>query len=173
MALAAKDGLPTTAIRQAPSIEAPSIVFLAVVVENARVFPYTTISVSDPSSKILRITNFRNWSDDMSSDPRFSSLGFEFRNTPWSDLNDWSRLTDKTVLDYALKELRRFGFPIDGQVRHYKVIRIPPKESFDPGPLRKIKNIFLFDATNLGGTTAWGLEVPDQIANRLMRQVKP
>ena len=147
----------------------PRIVFAVLIIEQADVFPYTTISVTDPGALALRITNFSNWSDEMTIEPGYTSIGFEFRHSPWSDLSELAGWSDEEIASYSVRLLRKAGFDVTDRVRMSKVVRIPAKSPINDDALERHGNILKMTAGNLAGTTAEGLTVPDQIAAMLSR----
>lgn len=53
-------------------------VTVCLVVKRANIFPDTWIYIHDPSVKVGRIQNYKNWSIEMVPDPSYTSLGMEY-----------------------------------------------------------------------------------------------
>lgn len=94
--------------------------FLSVnlIIDQKDIFPDNWIYIHDPSVKMGRIQNFKNWSPDMTPNPKHSPIGCEyfcnqgdsFWNTP-----------DQELIDLARNELEKIGLIkkdslIDGNV---------------------------------------------------------
>jgi protoporphyrinogen oxidase len=81
-------------------------VTVALIISQRDVFPDNWIYVHDPSVKVGRIQNFKNWSADMVPDPEMTCLGMEYFCSEGDAL--WS-LTDQEFLELAGNELASIG----------------------------------------------------------------
>jgi protoporphyrinogen oxidase len=114
-------------------------------------FPDQWIYIHDPSVKVGRIQNFRNWSPFMTPDDKYSPIGMEYFASENDNL--W-RQQDKKLVDLAKKELVAIGLAekrdiVSGFV--YRAQNAYPIYNFDyDKPLRiarayfsRIHNLFL------------------------------
>lgn len=79
---------------------------VCVIINKATLFQDNWIYVHDPSVKVGRIQNFKNWSADMVPDPNKSSLGLEYFCNEGDEL--WS-MPDADLIELAKRELQRIG----------------------------------------------------------------
>lgn len=97
------------------------LILAGLVVDRAQLFPYQWIYVHDPSLRVGRIQNFKNWSPDMVPDPRMTTLGMEYFCSEGDDL--WS-LRDHEILALAGGELGRMGLAREGSVTDGVIYRL-------------------------------------------------
>lgn len=94
---------------------------VALVVESADAFTDQWIYIHEPSVRVGRIQNFRNWSPAMVPDPGVSVLGLEYfcfeGDTMWTS-------TDEELIELAARELETIGLARREQVREGKVVRM-------------------------------------------------
>ena len=95
---------------------------VAVVVSRAQVFPDNWIYVHDPSVKVGRIQNFKNWSPEMVPDAAKTCLGLEY----FCFENDalWSAPDDELVA-LATRELVQLGLVRADEIEAGTVVRMP------------------------------------------------
>ena len=79
---------------------------VAVVVNRASLFPDNWIYIHDPTVKVGRIQNFKNWSADMVADPAKTCLGLEYFCFEGDGL--WTS-TDDQLVELARQELATLG----------------------------------------------------------------
>jgi protoporphyrinogen oxidase len=95
---------------------------VALILDQADVFPDNWIYVHDPGVKVGRIQNFKNWSPDMVPDPSRTCLGLEYfcfeRDGLWS-------LSDADLVDLAAGELAALGLAGRDRVIDGVVVRVP------------------------------------------------
>jgi len=91
------------------------------ILDKAEVFPDTWIYVHDPSVKMGRIQNFKNWSPVMSPTPAHSPIGCEYFCTA----NDafWNT-PDAELLKLAATELKAIGLGGDAAIKDGCVCRV-------------------------------------------------
>jgi protoporphyrinogen oxidase len=78
---------PDEMIASARNLRYRDFITIAVIPEQAEVFPDNWIYIHDPRVNVARIQNFKNWSPEMVSDPPFTMLGLEyfcFEGALWS-----------------------------------------------------------------------------------------
>jgi len=95
---------------------------VAVIVDRPDVFPDNWIYIHDPSVRLGRIQNFKNWSADMVPDPRKTCLGLEYFCTAADDL--WS-MADNQLVALAKTELAAIGLVDPALVVDATVVRVP------------------------------------------------
>jgi len=98
--------------------------FLTVVllVDEPNLFPDNWIYIHDPSVRVGRIQNFKNWSADMVPDPALTCLGLEY----FCSVADpfWGQ-TDGDLMALAAVELRQLGLLGGAKILDGTVIRAP------------------------------------------------
>lgn len=91
------------------------------ILRTSTVFPDTWIYVHDPSVKMGRIQNFKNWSRWMTPTPEHTPLGCEYFCNQGDDL--WSA-PDGELLALAARELKAMGLARDAEVVDGCVCRV-------------------------------------------------
>jgi protoporphyrinogen oxidase len=86
---------------------------VALIVDRADLFPDNWIYVHEPTVRVGRIQNFKNWSAEMVPDPALTCLGLEYFCGEGDDL--W-RMRDDGLIALAEQELRSIRM-IDRNVR--------------------------------------------------------
>src|SRR5690348_2896315 len=79
---------------------------VALMIDRSQVFPDNWIYIHDPSVKVGRIQNFKNWSPDMVTDQSKTCLGLEYFCFEGDGL--WT-MDDAGLVDMAKKELAQLG----------------------------------------------------------------
>ena len=95
---------------------------VALVVNQAHVFPDNWIYIHEPNVRVARIQNFKNWSADMVADPGKTCLGLEYFCTVEDDV--W-RMGDTDLIRMAATELERLGLAQAVDAEDGVVIRQP------------------------------------------------
>jgi protoporphyrinogen oxidase len=113
---------PTEIVTAADRLRYRDFLTVALIVEQAEVFPDNWIYVHDPSVRLGRIQNFKNWSPDMVPDPRFTCLGLEYFCFEGDDL--WNR-PDTELLELGRRELAAIGLVAPDRVVDGAVVRMP------------------------------------------------
>jgi len=98
---------------------------VCLIVDQADLFPDNWIYIHDPSVKVGRIQNFKNWSPDMVHDPTRTSLGLEYFCTEGDAL--WG-MPDADLMELAKREIDRIGLARYGDVVDGCVFRVPKAE---------------------------------------------
>jgi protoporphyrinogen oxidase len=111
---------PEAVRRAADSLGYRDFISIALMIDRADVFPDNWIYIHDPSVKVGRIQNFKNWSPDMVPDQSKTCLGLEYFCFEGDGL--WSS-DDSTLIALATKELIQLGICSPGQVFDGVVVR--------------------------------------------------
>jgi len=94
---------------------------VALVVDEREVFPDNWIYVHDPSVRVGRVQNFKNWSPDMVPDQRLTCLGLEYFCSAGDDL--WT-MDDERVIALATREVDAIGIARAERVIDATVLRV-------------------------------------------------
>jgi len=97
---------PSDVLFAAERLRFRSFLIVNVIIDKENLFPDQWIYVHSPEVRLARIQNYKNWSPDMTADPKRTSLGLEYFCTEGDDL--W-QMNDVDLIDYAVKELERIG----------------------------------------------------------------
>jgi len=113
---------PSTVRAAAHALTYRDLVIVNVVVDKADVFPDQWIAVHDPSVKVGRISNFKNFSPAMVADPGLTGLGMEYFCFDTDGL--WAA-SDAELLDLGRTELVALGICQPDDVKAGMVYRQP------------------------------------------------
>jgi protoporphyrinogen oxidase len=97
---------PDDVIASARALRYRDFITVAVIVEQAQVFPDNWIYIHDHRVQVARIQNFKNWSPEMVPDPRLTMLGLEYFCFEGDAL--WSA-SDGELIAMAKNELAMLG----------------------------------------------------------------
>jgi protoporphyrinogen oxidase len=95
---------------------------VCLIINQPHLFPDNWIYVHDPSVKVGRIQNFKNWSPDMIPDPAKSSLGLEYFCQEGDAL--WT-LSDGELIELGKREVTRIGLARYADIEDGCVFRVP------------------------------------------------
>jgi protoporphyrinogen oxidase len=95
---------------------------ICLIVNRAEVFPDTWIYIHDPSVKVGRVQNYKNWSAAMVPNPKFTSLGMEYFCFEGDNL--WTA-TDYDLAQLAIREAVKIGLVEAREVKDAFVVRTP------------------------------------------------
>jgi protoporphyrinogen oxidase len=95
---------------------------VALMIDRKDVFPDNWIYIHDPSVKVGRIQNFKNWSPDMVPDQSKTCLGLEYFCFEGDGL--WT-MADRDLIDLAAGELAQLGICSRAEVFDGVVVRQP------------------------------------------------
>jgi protoporphyrinogen oxidase len=98
------------------------LVVVCLIVDKPELFPDNWIYIHDPTVKVGRIQNYKNWSPDMAPDPNKTSLGLEYFCTPGDDV--WN-LSDAALVELAKEEIVRIEIAKASEVVDGCVLRAP------------------------------------------------
>jgi protoporphyrinogen oxidase len=94
---------------------------VALIVDAPSVFPDNWIYIHDPSVRVGRVQNFKNWSPDMVPDPRLTCLGLEYFCSRGDDL--WT-MADADLISLARREIAAVGLVDPAQIIDATVMRV-------------------------------------------------
>lgn len=94
---------------------------VALIVDQEHVFPDNWIYIHEPSVRVGRVQNFKNWSPEMVPDTRQTCLGLEYFCSEGDDL--W-RMSDQALIDLAKREIVAIGLVRPGSVTDATVLRV-------------------------------------------------
>jgi protoporphyrinogen oxidase len=115
------DPPPPAAVRQAAeSLSYRDFITVALMIDRADVFPDNWIYIHDPSVRVGRIQNFKNWSPAMVPDQSKTCLGLEYFCFEGDGL--WT-MDDAALVELAGKELAQLGICSPGEVFDGVVVR--------------------------------------------------
>jgi protoporphyrinogen oxidase len=97
---------PETVLASARALRYRDFITVALIIDQAELFPDNWIYIHDPGVRVGRIQNFKNWSAEMVPDPRFTVLGLEYFCSEKDAL--WS-LSDEQLIEIAKDELATLG----------------------------------------------------------------
>jgi protoporphyrinogen oxidase len=120
---------PENVRKAADSLSYRDFISVAVMINRADVFPDNWIYIHDPTVKVGRIQNFKNWSPDMVPDQGKTCLGLEYFCFEGDGL--WTA-TDDALVDRARQELAQLGI-------------CKPEEIFDGVVVRQRKAYPVYD----------------------------
>ncbi|HEY2431612.1 MAG TPA: NAD(P)/FAD-dependent oxidoreductase [Vicinamibacterales bacterium] len=113
---------PSTVREAARSLTYRDFLTVALIVDQADVFPDNWIYIHDSTVKVGRIQNFKNWSPDMVPDQSQTCLGLEYFFTAGDAL---SGLSDRELIRLATEELGQIGLVDVARVVDGTVVRAP------------------------------------------------
>lgn len=120
LVLALDPPAPTAVQRAAGALGYRDFLTVALVIDQAEVFPDNWIYIHDPSVKMGRIQNFKNWSPEMVPDGRYTCLGLEYFCFEGDGL--WSA-SDADLIALGRRELAQLGLVDPQQVVDGTVVR--------------------------------------------------
>jgi protoporphyrinogen oxidase len=113
---------PADVAQAARSLKYRDFIVVTLIVDSADLFPDQWIYIHEPSVKVGRIQNFKNWSPAMVPDPRYTMLGLEYfcfkRDPMW-------QMDDTALIKLAKDELARLGLADPSLVVDGTVLRQP------------------------------------------------
>jgi protoporphyrinogen oxidase len=130
--------------------------FLTVVliVDQPDVFPDNWIYIHDPSVKVGRVQNFKNWSPEMVPDPAKTALGLEYFCFENDDL--WSA-TDDELIARGSEEMSRIGLLDPARVVDGTVVRVRKAYPvYDESYRDNVEIVKRFLASGLGNVQVCG-----------------
>ena len=113
---------PEEVRRAAQGLRYRDFLIVSLVVNRKKVVPDNWIYVHDPSVKVGRIQNFKNWSPAMVPDPNKTCLGMEYFVFENDEL--WSSPDDK-LIELAGKEIAQLDLVRPEEIEDGTVVRMP------------------------------------------------
>jgi protoporphyrinogen oxidase len=111
---------PDSVVASASGLRYRAFITVALILDQADVFPDNWIYIHDPDVKVARIQNFKNWSAEMVPDQRYTMLGLEY----FCSENDalWSA-SDEELIAIAKEEIAVLGLAESSRVIDGTVVR--------------------------------------------------
>ncbi|MBF6592320.1 MAG: hypothetical protein IVW57_17545, partial [Ktedonobacterales bacterium] len=116
--------LPEPVVRAANSLKYRDFLTVAVVIQRAQLFPDNWIYIHDPTVKVGRIQNFKNWSPALVPDPATTCLGLEYFCFEGDGL--WTA-SDADLVGLARRELVALGICAAAEEVAWGVVVRQPK----------------------------------------------
>jgi protoporphyrinogen oxidase len=113
---------PKDVLAAARALRYRDFITVCLVVNRAHVFPDTWIYIHDPSVKVGRVQNYKNWSAAMVPDPKLTSLGMEYFCFEGDGL--WTA-TEHDLAQLAIREAVQIGLIKESEVMDAFVVRMP------------------------------------------------
>jgi protoporphyrinogen oxidase len=113
---------PKEVAEAARSLRHRSIVTVCLVVSREEVFPDHWIYVPDPSVKLVRIQNYKNWSVAMVPDRKLTSLGCEYFCEEGDNM--WAS-SDYDLAQVAIRDVVKIGLVKEAEIKDAFVVRTP------------------------------------------------
>jgi protoporphyrinogen oxidase len=113
---------PEAVVSAACSLRYRDFLTVVLIVDRASTFPDNWIYIHDPSVRLGRVQNFKNWSPDLVPDSSKTSLGLEYFCFEGDDL--WTS-TDQELLMLGRREIAAIGLVAEREVIDGCVVRMP------------------------------------------------
>jgi len=113
---------PTEIAAAACELKHRDFLTVCLIVNADRLFPDNWIYIHEPSVKVARIQNYKNWSESMVPDHSKTSLGMEYFCNSGDEL--WST-DDADLIALASREIEAIGLARSDQVMDGCVFRVP------------------------------------------------
>ena len=113
---------PKEVVTAAKGLRYRDFITVCLVINRANVFPDTWIYIHDPSVKVGRIQNYKNWSAAMVPNPKLTSLGMEYFCFEGDGL--WTS-SDYDLAQLAIREVVQIGLIKAEEVKDAFVVRMP------------------------------------------------
>ncbi len=113
---------PDEVLAAAARLRQRDFLTVCVIVDNPDLFPDNWIYIHDPSVRMGRLQNYKNWSAEMVPDPGKSSLGAEYFASRGEDL--WE-MADEDLIELAKQELDTLGLARADEIEAGVVFRQP------------------------------------------------
>lgn len=114
--------VPNEILEAANKLAYRDFLTVAIIVNKRDVFPDNWIYIHEPSIKVGRIQNFKNWSPDMVPDPDKTCLGLEYFCFEGDGL--WT-MKDEDLIELGKRELENLGFINASEAVDGVVVRMP------------------------------------------------
>lgn len=113
---------PPDVLAAAEKLQYRDFLTVVLIVRRAELFPDNWIYIHDPTVKLGRVQNFKNWSPDMVPDPSKTCLGLEYFCFEGDGL--WA-MTDEDLIALGQSELEKLGLARASEVEEGTVVRVP------------------------------------------------
>jgi protoporphyrinogen oxidase len=116
------DQVPETVRGAAQRLKYRDFLTVALIINQRQVFPDNWIYIHDPSVKVGRIQNFKNWSPEMVPDESKSCLGLEYFCNVGDEI--WS-MSDEELIKLGTRELATIGLITPDKVEGGAIVHAP------------------------------------------------
>ena len=99
-----------------------ALILVGLIINKKDLFPDNWLYIHSPEFKVGRIQNFKNWSLEMSADPKKTNIGMEYFCFEGDDI--WS-MSDEEIIKLAGEELSELNFVSHNFVEDAAVFRQP------------------------------------------------
>ena len=113
---------PAEVVKAAEQLKYRDFLTVCLIVNQPDLFPDNWIYVHDPSVKVGRIQNFKNWSPDMVPDKNKTSLGLEYFCSEGDEV--WN-MPDTDLIELGKREVERIGLSSYADIERGCVFRVP------------------------------------------------
>lgn len=113
---------PASVVQAAEGLKYRDFITVALIIDRNESFPDNWIYIHDPSVRVGRIQNFKNWSPYMVPNESQTCLGLEYFCFEGDGL--WN-MTDKELVALGTTELHRIGIIDEKDVTDGAVVRVP------------------------------------------------
>jgi protoporphyrinogen oxidase len=113
---------PKEVAAAARALQYRDLINISVIANRETVFPETMLMISDPAVKVANILNYKNWSPELVSDGKTTSLGMEYFCAQGDTM---SNSTDYDLAQVAIREIVQLGIIKEAEVKDAFVARIP------------------------------------------------
>ena len=140
---------PQNVIAAARWLNYRDFVTVALMVRGESLFPDNWIYIHEPTVKLGRLQNFKNWSPEMVPDPAMTGLGLEYFCSEGDEL--WSQ-TDEELVELGKREIVQLGFTAAADIVDGTVVRMKkayPVYDREYGPALEEIREFLATLPNL------------------------
>jgi protoporphyrinogen oxidase len=121
--LAKLDPPPAAVVRDAArQLRYRDLIVVCLIVSKSDLFPDNWIYIHDPTVKVGRIQNYKNWSPDLVCDPGKTSLGLEYFSSRGDEL--WN-ISDADLVALGKREVEAIGLAAAGEIEDGCVLRVP------------------------------------------------
>lgn len=113
---------PREVVEAAEGLRYRDYLTVILILKTDNLFPDNWLYIHDPTVKVGRIQNYKNWSPEMVPSPDLTSLGLEY----FCDVGDelWA-MSDSELIELGTKELSALGLLRSDQLRDGTVVRVP------------------------------------------------
>lgn len=94
---------------------------VVLVIDRAEVFPDNWLYIHTPQVKLGRVQNYKNWSNAMVDDPRYTTLGLEY--FLWEKDEEWNWPDDRLV-ELGIRECTQIGLIKPQEVLDGTIVRM-------------------------------------------------
>jgi protoporphyrinogen oxidase len=117
-----RPAVPDHILRAANNLKYRDFLTVALIVNNSSLFPDNWIYIHDPSVKVGRVQNFKNWSPLMVPDESKTCVGLEYFCFEGDEI--WN-MPDHELIDMGKREMNSLGLLKASDVEDGKVVRMP------------------------------------------------